>query len=121
MTGLVELVLDKNQIKTADPNSFPSLINLRNLSLRENRIKSLAHFDCLPNLQRLHLSNNRIHEIFEIERMKLPSLIEITMDSMAITKKQMYRILLMVQFPQIRIIDGGEVCKDEKLRAEVIY
>ena len=117
----MELVLDKNQIKAADPNSFPSLINLKNLSIRENRIKSLAHFDCLPNLQRLHLSNNRVHEIFEIERMKLPSLIEITMENTAIAKKQMYRILLMVQFPQIRIIDGGEVCKEEKLRAEVFF
>jgi Leucine-rich repeat (LRR) protein len=34
MTGLVELVLDKNQIKAADPSSFLSLINLKELHIK---------------------------------------------------------------------------------------
>jgi Leucine-rich repeat (LRR) protein len=67
MTSLIELVLDKNQIKVADPTSFLSLISLRELHIKENRLKTLTNFDCLPNLQILHLTSNRIHEMSEIE------------------------------------------------------
>lgn len=57
LTSLLELVLDKNQIRGADPVSFLSLINLKALHLKENRIRSLAHFDCMPNLQLLFLGS----------------------------------------------------------------
>ena len=67
MTNLIELVLDKNQIKAIDNLSFLSLINLKELHIKENRLKSLANFDCLPNLQILYLTGNRIHEMSEIE------------------------------------------------------
>jgi hypothetical protein len=85
----------------------------------DNRLKSLSHFDNLPNLQRLYLGNNRIPEIYEIERMKLPSLVEISMDNMVISKKLLYRTFVIVQFPNIRVIDGGEVTKEDKMKAEV--
>ena len=52
--------------------------------------------------------------------MKLPSLIEINLENTAVSKKQMYRTMAIIQFPQIRIIDGSEVFKEEKLKAEVI-
>ncbi len=64
---LMELNLDKNQIKHFEPGSFLSLIHLKSLSLKENRLKSLSHLDSLPQLQRLYISNNRIHELYEIE------------------------------------------------------
>jgi len=67
MTHLVELILDKNHIKITEPSSFLSLINLKHLSIRENRLKSLVNFDCIPNLRRLFAGNNRIHELYEIE------------------------------------------------------
>ena len=67
MTNLIELVLDKNQIKCADQTSFLSLINLKELHIKENRLRSLSHFDCLPNLQYLLLNVNRISETMEIE------------------------------------------------------
>lgn len=67
MTNVVELVLDKNQIKATEPASFVSLINLKHLSIRENRLKTLANFDCIPNLQRLFAGSNRIHELYDIE------------------------------------------------------
>jgi hypothetical protein len=34
MTRLIELVLDKNQIKIVDPTSFLSLISLKELHMR---------------------------------------------------------------------------------------
>lgn len=67
MTQLLELVLDRNQIKSVEPSSFLSLINLKQLSIRENRLKSMSNFDCLPNLQRLCAGGNRINELVEIE------------------------------------------------------
>ncbi|OAJ40643.1 hypothetical protein BDEG_24350 [Batrachochytrium dendrobatidis JEL423] len=121
MTSLTELVLDKNQIKTADPLSFLSLINLKELHIKENRLRSLMHFDCLPNLQMLFLSNNRIHEMSEIEKMKLPSLLEISLASNAVSRKQLYRIALVIRFPQILGIDGKDVADEERQRAHAYY
>ena len=119
MTNLIELVLDKNQIKYADPVSFLSLINLKELHIKENRIRSLAHFDCLPNLQMLFLANNRIAEMSEIEKMKLPSLLEISLSANAVARKQLYRIAILIRFPQIFGIDGKEVSQEERHRAHV--
>ncbi|KAJ3285947.1 Leucine-rich repeat-containing protein 9 [Borealophlyctis nickersoniae] len=121
MTGLIELVLDKNQIKFADPSSFVSLINLRELHIKENRLKSLSHFDCLPNLQHLFLANNRIHETTEIEKMKLPSLLQISLASNAVARKHMYRYALIMRFPQILGIDGKDVTDEERQRAELCF
>ncbi|TPX66556.1 hypothetical protein SpCBS45565_g04405 [Spizellomyces sp. 'palustris'] len=121
MTNLIELVLDRNQIKGVDPSSFVSLINLKELHIKENRIKSLSHFDCLPNLQHLHLANNRVHDTSEIEKMKLPSLIEISLAANAVARKQMYRYALVIRFPQIMGIDGKDVTLEERQRAEMYF
>ncbi|KAI8805973.1 hypothetical protein BJ742DRAFT_901172 [Cladochytrium replicatum] len=121
MTSLIELVLDKNQIKSAEPSSFLSLINLKQLHIKDNRIKTLIHFDCLPNLKRLFINNNRIHEIAEIEKMKLPSLTELSMQGNAVARKQLYRYAVIVRFPHICVIDGVEVTEDERIRAEQAY
>ncbi|KAI9334738.1 hypothetical protein BDR26DRAFT_866682 [Obelidium mucronatum] len=118
MTTLVELVLDRNQIKAADPSSFLSLINLKELHIKENRLRSLSHFDCLPNLQYLFLNSNRINEVVEIEKMKLPSLLEISLLSNTITRKILYRVVVVLRFPQIVMIDGRDVSEDDRKRAE---
>ncbi|KAI8913666.1 hypothetical protein EDD86DRAFT_201175, partial [Gorgonomyces haynaldii] len=117
MTGLLELGLDKNQIRGADPLSFLSLINLKALHLKENRLRSLSHFDCMPNLQMLFLANNRIHELSEIEKMKLPSLLELSLASNSVCRKQLYRIAIAIRFPQILAIDGREVSEEERQKA----
>lgn len=53
--------------------------------------------------------------------MKLPSLIELNLENTAVSKKHMYRLVVIIQFPQIRTIDGLEVLKEEKTKAEVLY
>ncbi|KAI8619983.1 hypothetical protein BC830DRAFT_1059795 [Chytriomyces sp. MP71] len=118
MTSLVELVLDRNQIKAADPSSFLSLINLKELHIKENRIRSLSHFDCMPNLQYLFLNSNRINEVIEIEKMKLPSLLELSLVANTITRKILYRVVVVLRFPQIVMIDGRDVNEDDRKRAE---
>ncbi|KAJ3126543.1 Leucine-rich repeat-containing protein 9 [Nowakowskiella sp. JEL0407] len=121
MSGLVELVLDKNLIKSAEPTSFVSMINLKELHIKENRIKTLSHFDCLPNLLYLYLANNRVHDTVEIEKMKLPNLLELSLSANAVARKQMYRYAIIVRFPQIMVIDGKDVVEDERVRAEQAY
>ncbi|KAJ3352700.1 Leucine-rich repeat-containing protein 9 [Entophlyctis luteolus] len=118
MTTLVELVLDRNQIKTADPSSFLSLINLKELHIKENRLRSLSHFDCLPNLQYLFLNGNRISEVIEIEKMKLPSLLELSLLSNTVSRKVLYRVVVVLRLPQVVVIDGREVTEDDRKRAE---
>ncbi|KAI8846431.1 hypothetical protein BC829DRAFT_398533 [Chytridium lagenaria] len=121
MTGLTELVLDKNQIKAVDPSSFLSLINVKELHIKENRLRSLSHFDCLPNLQYLFLNGNRINETNEIEKMKLPSLLEIHLSANGVTRKQMYRFSIIMRFPHILSIDGKDVLDEERQRAESYF
>ncbi|KAJ3163656.1 Leucine-rich repeat-containing protein 9 [Geranomyces michiganensis] len=121
MKNLTELVLDKNHIKGADPGSFSSLEKLRDLHIKENRIKSLANFETLQSLQRLYLSNNRIHEISEIEKTKLPNLVELSLAANAVARKQMYRWAVMMRFPLIMGIDGTEVIEEERQRAQMYY
>jgi hypothetical protein len=80
----------------------------------------LTNFDCLPNLQILFLTNNRIHEMTEIEKMKLPSILEISLAGNAVCRKQLYRLGLAIRFPHIVGIDGREVTNEERQRAHVI-
>lgn len=51
--------------------------------------------------------------------MKLPSLSDVSFENTAVAKKHLYRVILIIQFPQLRVVDGGEVSKDDRLRAEV--
>ena len=48
---LRELVLDKNKIRHVDFGALLSLINLRELRVEENGLKSLSNFAPLPRLQ----------------------------------------------------------------------
>ncbi|KAJ3168498.1 Leucine-rich repeat-containing protein 9 [Geranomyces variabilis] len=121
LKNLTELVLDKNHIKGADPGSFSSLEKLRDLHIKENRIKSLANFETLQGLQRLYMSHNRVHEISEIEKTRLPNLVELSLAANAVARKQMYRWAVMMRFPLIMGIDGTEVIEEDRQRAQMFY
>ncbi|KAJ3213041.1 Leucine-rich repeat-containing protein 9 [Clydaea vesicula] len=118
LTSLISLVLDKNHIKSAEPSSFLSLVNLRDLHLRENRIKTLCHFDCLPNLQKIFLQGNRIQEISELEKFKLPNLQEISLTGNSVSRRQIFRVTLIMRCPNLLVIDGKDVTEEERLRVE---
>jgi Leucine-rich repeat len=51
--------------------------------------------------------------------MKLPSLLEISLGSNAVARKQLYRIAIVIRFPQVVVIDGKEVTDEERQRAHV--
>ncbi|KAI8827030.1 uncharacterized protein EV422DRAFT_491205 [Fimicolochytrium jonesii] len=118
MPNLMELVLDKNHIKGATLNSFTYVPHLKTLHVKENRIKSLAYFDAIQGLERLYMSNNRVNEISEIEKIRLPNLVELSLSLNAVARKQMYRLAVVMQFPQIVSIDSSEVSEEERQRAQ---
>ena len=101
--SLQELVLDRNRIKYVDPNSFQGLVNLRELRMEENGLRSLSHLAPLVRLQSLHLAQNRVVEVTELEKLAAhPDLIEVTLVSNPITRKQVYRPLLLKSCPGVR-------------------
>jgi hypothetical protein len=55
----------------------------------------------------------------EIEKLKLPSILEISLSGNAVSRKQLYRIGLVIRFPHILGIDGKEVTNEERQRAHV--
>ena len=60
---LLELVLDRNKIKQIGEFSFMSQLQLQELHIEENRLRSLANLQCLESLKRLYAGNNRIQVI----------------------------------------------------------
>lgn len=56
---LRELVLDQNRVKNLSEKWFSSHTHLIELSLNDNRLRSLTHLQ-LTHLQRLHLNNNKL-------------------------------------------------------------
>ena len=57
---LRELVLDRNKVKAVSEMSFSNQWNLQELHLEENRIRDLSNLNCMDNLQRLYLGSNRV-------------------------------------------------------------
>ena len=53
--------------------------------------------------------------------MKLPSLLEVGFEGTAVSRKHLYRIFLLVQFPQLKVIDGSEVSTEDRMRAETYH
>lgn len=84
-------------------------------------MKSLNNFVNLPRLEYLYLSSNRIQDINEIEKMDLPSILEVTFVNNSICRKQLYRMGLIIKFPTIESIDERSVSLDERQRAQVLF
>lgn len=57
---LLELVLDRNRIKSLNESSFRGQEVLMDLRLAENRIRELNHLEPLTGLRRLFLDMNKI-------------------------------------------------------------
>lgn len=60
LQDLRELVLDRNKVKNIGEYSFMNQWNLAELHLEENRLRELLNLECLENLQRLFLGMNKI-------------------------------------------------------------
>jgi len=122
LVNLEELVLDRNKIKHLDAHSFSGLVNLRELRLEENGLRSLSHLSALVRLQSLHLTCNRISEVAELEKLGAhPELVEITLSNNPVSRKQVYRPMLLRCCPALKYLDGRTVTIEEREHVEQLF
>jgi hypothetical protein len=122
VTQVRELVLDKNKIRHLDFGAMKSLVNLRELRLEENGLKSLANLGPLPRLQSLHLGSNRITDIADMDKLvALPCLLDCTLGNNPIARKQLYRATAIQKLASLRILDNKEITAEERDRVDVLF
>jgi Leucine-rich repeat (LRR) protein len=122
LCNLEELVLDRNRIKFLDPSSFAGLVNLRELRMEENGLRSLSHLSPLTRLHALHLTCNRVVEVAEVEKLVAhPELYELTLLSNPVTRKQVYRPMVLRHCPGLRYLDGKEVTMEERDHVDYLF
>ncbi|MCJ8731078.1 hypothetical protein PDJAM_G00191760 [Pangasius djambal] len=94
---LRELVLDQNRVKTLSEKWFSSHTRLIELSVNDNRLRSLTHLQ-LTHLQRLHLNNNKLQ----------------------VARRSLHRPSVVLRLPQLQVLDGITVTLEERTRAELL-
>ena len=122
LRSLEELALDRNRVKSVEPGTFDGLVNLRELRMEENGLKSLSNFEPLVRLRALHLSCNRVAEVSEVEKLgALAELRELTLASNPVTRKQVYRPMALRHCENLRALDGKEVTDEERHHVDSLF
>jgi hypothetical protein len=115
-------VLDRNRVKGLDPRSFEGAPNIRELRMEENGLRSLSYFNTLSKIASLHLSFNRIHDIGELDKLDgMVYLVEFSMASNPVARKQMYRPTVLRRLPAVKFFDGREAYLEERERMELLF
>ncbi|KAG2775133.1 hypothetical protein PC129_g6964 [Phytophthora cactorum] len=121
-TELVDIRLDKNRIRQLDPHSTLALRQLKCLNLEDNGLKSLSNFNNMLSLETLELSNNRLIDLEEVEKLAaLPSLVNLRLINNPLTKKHLYRQHVLYKLNPLKMLDGKDVYSDEKERIEMLF
>ncbi|XP_058242803.1 leucine-rich repeat-containing protein 9 isoform X2 [Hemibagrus wyckioides] len=117
---LRELVMDQNRVKTLCEKWFSSHTRLIELSLNDNRLRSLTHLQ-LTHLQRLHLNNNKLQDITELDKLEgLTSLIELSVLGNPVARRSLHRPSVVLRLPQLQVLDGITITVEERTRAELM-
>mmetsp|Transcript_24462 Transcript_24462/g.61912 ORF Transcript_24462/g.61912 Transcript_24462/m.61912 type:complete len:537 (-) Transcript_24462:1523-3133(-) len=117
-----ELCLDKNKIRYLESGAFSGMINLRELHLSENGLRSICHLPAFPRLHALHLACNRISDISELERLAyLTSLTNLSINNNPVARKQLYRPTLIGRVQTLRKLDGKEISGEERERVDALF
>jgi hypothetical protein len=70
----------------------------------------------------LDLSNNRINDIEEVERLgSIPGVNDLRLTSNPITKKHLYRQTVIHKLGMLRYLDGREIGQDERDRVYILF
>merc|ERR1719446_1283772 len=94
-------------------------MNVRELYMEENGLKSLSHFGHLTFLHTLHLVTNRIADFNEIDKISgIRTLLDISITNNPIARKAFYRISIIKRINSLQLIDGKGIAWDERERAE---
>ncbi|KAI9998978.1 hypothetical protein PInf_003642 [Phytophthora infestans] len=121
-TELVNIRLDKNRIRQLDPESTLALRRVKFLNLEDNGLKSLSNFNNMLSLETLELSNNRLVDLEEVEKLaSLPSMVNLKLVNNPLTKKHLYRQHVLYKLNPLKTLDGKDVYSDEKERIEMLF
>jgi hypothetical protein len=97
-------------------------VNLRELRMEENGLKSLAHIGPLPRLHALHLGANRVADMNDLDRIAaLPAVLDLTLANNPVARKQLYRATAIQKLPTLKILDNKEVSAEERDRVDVLF
>ncbi|XP_039307177.1 leucine-rich repeat-containing protein 49 isoform X2 [Solenopsis invicta] len=110
LSSLKVLNLAGNNIKTIGCNDFQGLISLKELNLRRNKLKRLLGFDETPQLQKLYLNNNDIHNIEDMSSLaKALQIKEITIDGNPVTLNTDYISFLVSYLPNLQLLSTMQI------------
>lgn len=119
---LRELSLAANRLRSIDEGALSALRSLRILQLQENGLKVLSALTVLQTLQVLNLSSNRVSDIREVENLAaLPYLVDLTLTSNPVARKQLYRPTVLRSLDLLRKLDGREASEEEKAHAAQLF
>eukprot|EP01116_Phalansterium_solitarium_P007183 TRINITY_DN19701_c0_g1_i1.p1 TRINITY_DN19701_c0_g1~~TRINITY_DN19701_c0_g1_i1.p1 ORF type:complete len:258 (+),score=54.76 TRINITY_DN19701_c0_g1_i1:81-854(+) len=114
--------LSDNEITKLD--NFPLLPRLSTLFVNSNRVSVIGTDlgSCLPQLDTLVLSNNRLANLTDIDPLSaLPSLRRLSLLDNLITKKQHYRLYVIHKIPQLKLLDFRKVKPKERQASQKLF
>nr|CCA14486.1 conserved hypothetical protein [Albugo laibachii Nc14] len=132
---LKELQLEGNSIHQIDPNSLAALgPQLENLNLECNSLRTVHCLYQLSRLAVLDLSCNRINDLDDLEvagptdesesskksSSLPPNLRRLRLAGNGVIKRQLYRPSLIAKLHMLVFLDGKEITREERLRAQKI-
>ncbi|CAF0727981.1 unnamed protein product [Brachionus calyciflorus] len=117
LTDLVELHIDNQDLPSGekllfDPRTLASLVSsLTILNISGNNLDTLTEIGSLVNLEDLNASNNKLNDMKELSILLKcwPKLIKLNLIGNPICSKNKYRERIIVQAPNIEILDEKEI------------
>ena len=83
---------------------------------------SSALFYNTANLQSLYLGLNRVNDLAELDKLaSIPFLMELSLNSNPISRKQLFRANCVRRLPTLKFIDGREVTYEERVRSVSLF
>ena len=104
--------------------SLPKLMHLHSLMFINIRVTSIEKdfaINC-PNLENLILTNNKISNIEEIDNLcSCKSLVRLSLVDNMITKLKYYRLYVIYNLPNLRVLDFQQVKSKERQAAKELF
>ncbi|KDO34129.1 hypothetical protein SPRG_01399 [Saprolegnia parasitica CBS 223.65] len=120
---LRELILSKNKIRQFEAATTNVLTSLVVLKMDDNSLRSLVYFYPLSRLQVLDLSNNRLPDLEEVERLQplIPIVQELWVANNPLAKRHLCRSTIIYRYSSLKCLDGKDITLEERERVEVLF
>jgi len=104
--------------------NFPILNRLQTIYLNNNHISKISANlgDCLPKLDTLILSNNRLVNLHDIDLLAdIITLKTLSLIDNVITKKPYYRLYIIHKLPTLRLLDFKKIKQKERAESTKMF